>query len=505
MAADLTTNNNPLYDHYCKSDKVMLMINYGLVVYALLLANWHSTWVEAIVVGGATAMALTAISRLSPGTPISRVAMAAGFMVMTALHIHQAQGMIEIHFGVFLLLAVLLYYRDWLPIVIAAAVIAVHHLVFFYLQSNGSGLWLLQTTDQGWWVVFLHACYVVVESALLIWLSLDLKRDALQSTEIMQLTNNILSEDSINLTHRSSGGTSLLQRFDGFTTEVETLAIQVRNAAGQLRSHGQLLTDVTGEMTQSTEVQQRETDMIATALEQMSSAINEVSSNADIAAGAANQVDNNATKATTVSTETQQAVEQLATQVEQAAVTIQSLNDQSNGIGSVLDVIRGVAEQTNLLALNAAIEAARAGEQGRGFAVVADEVRTLAQRTQESTEEIDKMIEALQSGSASAVSAIEESRSHADYCVENTKNSLSLMEDVSGSIKEINTMNAMIATASNEQSQVINEITHNISNILAASKLAATDSQKAAQCSLSLAEVSQTLQSLTCKFEVGEA
>lgn len=498
------TSNNPLHGHYCKSDKVMLAINYGLFLFALLLANWHSTWVEAIVIGGATAAALTAIFRLSPGTAISRIAMAAGFMVMTALHIHQAQGMIEIHFGVFVLLALLLYYRDWLPILVAAGVIAVHHVTFFYLQSNGSGLWLLQTTDHGWWVVFLHACYVVVESALLIWLSLDLKREALQSTEIMQLTNRILSDDSIDLTHRSSGSTSLLERFDGFTSEVETLAIQVRNAASQLRDDGQLLTDITGEMKQSTEIQQRETDMIATAVEEMSSAIKEVSNNADIAANAADQVDSNATKATTVSTETQQAVQQLATQVETAAETIRSLNEQSKGIGSVLDVIRGVAEQTNLLALNAAIEAARAGEQGRGFAVVADEVRTLAQRTQESTEEIDKMIEALQAGSASAVSAIEDSRNHADYCVENTKGSLSLMEEVSSSIKEINQMNAMIATASNEQSNVINEITHNISNILEASKLAAADSQKAAQSSSSLAEVSQTLQSLTSKFEVAE-
>jgi methyl-accepting chemotaxis protein len=498
------SDQNALTGHFIKSDKIMLAINYGLIVYALVLAFWHGTWTEALIVGISTAIALTTIYNIAAGTAIARAAMAAGFMVMTSLHIHQAYGMIEVHFGVFVLLAVLLYYRDWLPIVTAALVIAVHHFLFFYLQNSGSGVWMLETTDNGWWIVFMHAAYVVIESGLLLWLSIDLKREAVQSTEIMQLTDKIISESSIDLTLRSSGSTSLLQRFDGFTGEVEQLAQKVRDTADCLARDGQSLAQVTHELNSAAQSQQRETDMIAAAVEQMSSAITEVSSNADAAAQAANQVDGNAGEATKVSLQTQTSIEKLAEQVDQAAQTIKALNDQSKSIGSVLDVIRGVADQTNLLALNAAIEAARAGEQGRGFAVVADEVRTLAQRTQQSTEEIDTMIEALQRGSESAVAAIEASRSNVEHCVDNTRGSLTLMEQVSEAIKNINSMNSMIASAANEQTNVIGEVTRNISNILQVSTQAADDSKQAAQAGAELLAMSDTLKDLTRRFRVSE-
>lgn len=497
--------NEPiLASHYLKSDKIMLGINGALIVYSLLLASWYNTWIESIVISGITAVALTVIYSIAPATIISRMAMATGLMIMTALHIHQAHGMIELHFGVFLLLAVLLYYRDWLPILTAAVVIAVHHFLFFYLQTKGSSIWMLASADNGWWVVFMHAGYVIVESALFIWLSIDLHKDAMQSTEIMVLTDNIITDDAIDLTLRSSGSTSLLNRFDSYTQEVEQLAQQVKNAAKQLDGDGRILANITEEMRNGAHTQQRETDMIAAAIEEMSNASKEISNNAEIAAESANEVDKSATEATNVSERTREAVEQLAQQVDQASLKITELHGHSKSISLVLDVIRGVAEQTNLLALNAAIEAARAGEHGRGFAVVADEVRTLAQRTQQSTQEIDKTIEALQASSESAVEAIESSRNLADSCVENTQGSLQLMENVSSSISEINRMNMMIAAASGQQTSVIHEISSNLSNILSASNKAAEDSSSAAQSGTVLLQLSVTMTKLAQRFKVTE-
>ncbi len=495
--------SNPMAKQYQAADRVMWFINLGLIAYALALANWFSTWAETIVIGGLTGLATTAIYKMVPGTAISRVAMGAGFMVMTSLHIHQAHGMIEMHFGVFVLLAILLYYRDWLPIVAAAGVIAVHHFSFYYLQVSGSSVWILRTTENGWWVIFLHAAYVVVESGILIWLSINLKKDAIQSEEIMDLTDRIIQDDHIDLTLRSSGKTSLLNRFDQYTDEVEQLASRVSTTADQLADDGKQLANVTEELKNLSQAQQKETDMIATAVEEMSAAIQEVSRNAEDAANSANAIDNNAREATGVSQKTRQSVELLAKEVDGATETIKKLNEQSNSIGSVLDVIRGVAEQTNLLALNAAIEAARAGEQGRGFAVVADEVRTLAQRTQESTAEIDQMIASLQVESESAVVAVESSRSHADRCVENTKESLQLMEQVSSSIEEINRMNSMIATAAGEQISVVDEISRNVNNILDASNKAADDSMEASRSGESLLRISADLTQLTGRFRVG--
>ena len=185
-----------------------------------------------------------------------------------------------------------------------------------------------------------------------------------------------------------------------------------------------------------------------------------------------------------------------------ASDKIRGLDEQTKSIGTVLDVIRGIAEQTNLLALNAAIEAARAGEQGRGFAVVADEVRTLAQRTQQSTEEIDKMIDSLQVSSHSVVESINSSLSDADACVENTRASLELMETVSGSIGEVSQMNGMIATSASEQASVIGEISRNLSNILTASNKAAEDSVRAEKSGADLLSMSASLGDLAHRFKV---
>lgn len=498
------TSNAPLSKHYESADKMMLMISYGLTLYSLVLASWYDTWAEAIIIGAGSAIALTAIYSLAKGSLLSRVAMASGFMIYTALHIHQAHGMIEMHFGVFALLALLLFYRHWLPIVVAAGVIAAHHLVFFYLQTSGSGVWVLESTESGLWIIFLHAAYVIAETGLLVWFASNLNREATQSLELLNVTDLILRNECIDLTQRTSGLTAVLKRFDNYTDDVESLAKQVRNSSTQLSDTGEALSSITAEMKEAAQTQQRETDMIATAVEEMSTAIVEVSRNAEHTAASSNQVDSNAQEATQVSHNTQAAVQKLAEQIADASKTMEALNEQTNRIGSVLDVIRGIAEQTNLLALNAAIEAARAGEQGRGFAVVADEVRTLAQRTQQSTQEIDTMIEQLQAGSHNAVQVIESSRNQAQACVSNTQDALALMEKVSGATRDINAMNANIAAAATQQSDVIEEISKNLTNILTSSQRAAGDAERAVASATTLRHVADQLNLLSQRFHVSD-
>ena len=158
-------------------------------------------------------------------------------------------------------------------------------------------------------------------------------------------------------------------------------------------------------------------------------------------------------------------IQQLSEKVEDAGKVIQQLEQYSTEIGTVLEVIKSIAEQTNLLALNAAIEAARAGEQGRGFAVVADEVRSLASRTQTSTEEINVMIEKLQSGSASAVEAVESSKELARYAAEQAAKTGEAFSSIGSSIERVNDMSTQIASAAEQQSSVAEEINRNIARI----------------------------------------
>lgn len=489
-------------EHYRNGDKIMLGAIYGLTLYSFILASWFNTWLEAIIIGGSTAAVMTVLYSMWRGTLAMRCTIAVGFMVFSALHIHQAHGMIEAHFGIFVLLAVLLYYRDWRPIVLAAAVIAVHHIGFYYLQTNGGSVFVLANGDSGWLVIIWHAAYVIAETSLLTLMAVNLHKEELSSSEITALTESILHSDQLDLTLRSSGATTLLQRFDGYTEQVELLARSVGLTSKDLHDKGEALSVITQRLSNNAEQQQLETDRIASAVEEMSSAIHEVSNNAQEAAEAALLADQNSEQATAVGQKTQHVIKQMADQIQHAVTTVSQLNEHSKNIASVLDVIRGVAEQTNLLALNAAIEAARAGEQGRGFAVVADEVRTLAQRTQQSTQEIHDMIELLREGSESAVAAIEGSRNYVSDCVSNTNESLQYTQTVLESTQRIKEMNTMIATAANQQSQAVHEISSSISHIAQTASTVREENREAAEYGVQLLTASDDLGKTVSRFKV---
>jgi methyl-accepting chemotaxis protein len=211
--------------------------------------------------------------------------------------------------------------------------------------------------------------------------------------------------------------------------------------------------------------QKEEIDKVATAMNEMSATVQEVARNATEAAEAAHRADSETTNGKNVVAQAIEAIDLLANEVDDAAKVINRLENDSEEIGAILDVIRGIAEQTNLLALNAAIEAARAGEQGRGFAVVADEVWTLAQRTQQSIQEIQNMIERLQAGAQEAVKAMQQGRTRAQAGVEQAAAAGTSLETITAAVGTISDMNAQIATAAEEQSVVAEEINLNITSI----------------------------------------
>ncbi len=244
---------------------------------------------------------------------------------------------------------------------------------------------------------------------------------------------------------------------------------------------------------QGVSTQQSEIMQVATAMTEMAATVQEVAKNAALASESTGVGLNETATGKQVVDDTINAIHSLADEVQQSGDVIRRLSEYSANIGDILGVIKGIAEQTNLLALNAAIEAARAGEQGRGFAVVADEVRTLAGRTQESTLEIEQMIERLQGGSHEAVIVMDQSREKAENSVQQAVKAGEALGAITHAINNINDMNYQIATAAEEQSAVADEINKNIVNI---SEVADSTSEGAMQSVKATEEMVQTIQRL---------
>ncbi|WP_412071077.1 methyl-accepting chemotaxis protein [Pseudomonas fluorescens] len=253
---------------------------------------------------------------------------------------------------------------------------------------------------------------------------------------------------------------------------------------------------------QAMERQRHETDQVATAINEMSAAAQEVAKSAQNAAVAAQQTDEEGQAAKRVVAGSIVKIHALVDDIRSSGVSLDSLQKDVSSIVSVLGVIRSIAEQTNLLALNAAIEAARAGEAGRGFAVVADEVRALASRTQISTQEIQGMIDRLQAGTQSAVEAMRRSSEAGDGTSAQANQAGASLDTMAQLIGTINSMNAQIASAAEEQTAVAEEINRSVHQIAVAVDNVADETQLGAQTSRSLADLGQRLGSLVGQFRI---
>nr|WP_314491668.1 methyl-accepting chemotaxis protein [uncultured Pseudomonas sp.] len=270
----------------------------------------------------------------------------------------------------------------------------------------------------------------------------------------------------------------------------------------QIASAAEQLSAVTGQTSAGVNSQKVETDQVATAMNEMAATVQEVARNAEQASEAALMADQQAREGDRVVGEAVAQIERLAHEVNNSSEAMGELKQESDKIGSMLDVIKSVAQQTNLLALNAAIEAARAGEAGRGFAVVADEVRSLAQRTQQSTEEIEELIANLQQGTQRVADVMDASRSLTDSSVELTRRAGGALGTITRTVSSIQAMNQQIATAAEEQSAVAEEINRSVMNVRDISDQTAAASEQTASSSVELARLGTHLQGLVARFRL---
>ncbi|VVO37449.1 Methyl-accepting chemotaxis protein McpQ [Pseudomonas fluorescens] len=294
----------------------------------------------------------------------------------------------------------------------------------------------------------------------------------------------------------------LLNTMQHMTVSLRGLIGGIGNGITQIATAAEELSAGSEQTSAGVAQQKNEVDQVATAMNEMASTVQEVARNTEDASKAAKQASERAAHGSSVVQHATREIGQLAGEVKELGQAMQRLTEDSGKIGSVIDVIKAVAEQTNLLALNAAIEAARAGEQGRGFAVVADEVRLLAQRTQKSTAEIQAMIERLQRHSDAAVKVIGDSSRSSQLTIEQANQAGQSLSSISQALRNLNGLNASIASATLQQSHVVDDINQNVTQAAQLSQSTALAAEQSTTASQHLRRLSEQLNDLLKQFRV---
>jgi len=283
---------------------------------------------------------------------------------------------------------------------------------------------------------------------------------------------------------------------------LNVMIAQVIESTSQVTNTSKQLNQITVQSKMGAEQQSDQLTQTATAMHEMSATVNEITQSAQMAADSAMNADNDAIAGKVVVKETQRTMSELVEAMMNVSQAIENLESETESVGSILDVIRGIADQTNLLALNAAIEAARAGEQGRGFAVVADEVRSLASRTQQSTEEIQAMISKLQNEAKRSVDSMRANMQGVEQTAEKTAQTEQVLETISDSVSTIKDMNAQIASASEEQNVVSQQISESVQSVNEKAFDTMDGADKASKIANDLSGLASDLDKIVKQFKV---
>lgn len=478
------------------------------VVWFLWIASFgfawiHGTWLLWGVVGTAISLGAMLVAHLARGTLLSRLTMAAALMCYSALLIDQAHGVVETHFSIFALLAFLLYYRDWRPLVFGAAVIAVHHVGFYWLQSIGAPLYVFPHTGMPMMVV-VHAAYVVVETAVLVKMALGLHQEMLSTVVLANLGAQQDGTTEIDLDpSRVKGAGAAGQGVAQFLEEIGAAIAQAEEVSSSILQATVTMAEASGEMVKIREHQQSETEGVVRMVNQMDSVASTVSARSESLATEALHSAEAAMDAQKRIESTSNSLHKLVSSVEKTATEMERLENETQRIGAIVEMIEGIAKQTNLLALNASIEAARAGEAGRSFAVVAQEVRRLSESTREFAAEIQQVVSRLRNAAQDARTISQQSREEAEDSGSQMKAAWDVFRSVADKLPQYAQSMSSLVDAMGEQQSLMRQVTDRMGESSEYLESTASTVHDIRSSGESLEQMSRRLSASVSRFSLG--
>lgn len=455
-----------------KANKMFLAVLTGQFIFGLVIAFFTGTWGLALVLGGAILALPVFLITTRPFDPITRHVVAIATQLATAVHIQQAQGLTEIHFEIFSMMAILIFYRDWKIIASAVAVVAVHHILFFVLQMQSMPFYIFEDSHMYFYILLIHATFAVLEGAVLMYMANDSQKEAEASVIISHTVKQILEQDGkFNLNVELTDGNRELREFNRLISSFKEIIKHARNVSIETSELAANVTDVTCKVNQLTAASSDKVSMIATAIEEMAVTNEDVAKRAVDVSSHAESAHDNTNNMNHIIASSHTNTGELKGVIATTADTIQNLSVKCDQIAEVMNSITAISDQTNLLALNAAIESARAGEHGRGFAVVADEVRQLATKTRENAESISTVVSSLTEDANLSVSQMAN-------CIDKVEEAVSLSEQMSSTVADVS-------------SGILN-VTDNIQNVAAAIEQQVSASESISNSAQDLHQSSET-------------